>query len=110
MYNCKNSDRNPPDKRVSFFNFSSDAPLRKKWVEFVNRKNWNPVKNSKICSDHFRKDFINPRGPRLEEHAFPGCYRRDYVTNKSKEIFERVQFLVLYIGTIYALLWATTFF
>ena len=32
--------------------------LRKKWVQFVNRKNWFPTEHSGVCSAHFDPKFI----------------------------------------------------
>ena len=71
----QNSDRNPPDRKVIFFSFSSDNALLKKWIDFINLENWGPTKTLKICSDHFRKEFINSKGPRLEKYAYPGMIK-----------------------------------
>ena len=38
--------------------FPEDEKLRKKWIYFVNRKNWAPTKYSVACIDHFHDKFI----------------------------------------------------
>ena len=41
-------------KKPSFL-FPEDSELRKKWIYFVNRKDWFPTKYSVICIDHFEE-------------------------------------------------------
>lgn len=37
----------------------SEASLRNQWIAKIGRKNWNPSKHTKICSDHFnQEDFF----------------------------------------------------
>ena len=40
-----------PGKR--FYSFPKDEELRDRWTAAVSRKDWNPTKYTKICSDHF---------------------------------------------------------
>ena len=41
------------EKKISFFRFPKDAKKRKGWVTAVNRTNWAPNEESRICSAHF---------------------------------------------------------
>ena len=48
----------PPFTLHSFPNKSKDPELRAKWIKLINRKeptgkNWQPQKDSRICSEHF---------------------------------------------------------
>ena len=40
-------------KQLSFFQFPSDEIYRQIWKEKVRRLNWEPNKNSRLCSAHF---------------------------------------------------------
>ena len=45
--------------KVSSFKFPFHIlELNKKWIKFVNRKDWFPTQNSVICSCHFEDKFI----------------------------------------------------
>jgi len=54
--NCK-SGYNTGEKKLCF-HFPEDKELREKWVYFVNRKGWEPTKNSVICIGHFEKKYV----------------------------------------------------
>ena len=43
---------------LSFFSFSKDKRLKEEWVKFINRSDWAPKPNSKICSAHFSPHCI----------------------------------------------------
>ena len=45
-------------ERKPSFVFPDDEELRKKWIYFVNRKNWKPSKYSVIYADYFEEKFI----------------------------------------------------
>ncbi|XP_014278115.2 THAP domain-containing protein 1 isoform X2 [Halyomorpha halys] len=36
-----------------------DPELRTQWIKAINRKNWTPAPNSRICSDHFVPSDFN---------------------------------------------------
>ena len=42
----------------SVFYLPQDEEFKKKWIRFVNRKNWTPTKHSVICAEHFSDDLI----------------------------------------------------
>ena len=44
-------------KKPSFL-LPENTDLRKRWIYFVNPKDWIPTKNSVICINHFEDKFI----------------------------------------------------
>lgn len=40
------------------FSFPADEELRKRWIKFVNRKEWKPRESSVICIKHFDEKYI----------------------------------------------------
>ena len=49
---CNNSE-----KKISFHVFPLKKPsLLRSWLRNVNRKNFKPTKDSRICSEHFTED------------------------------------------------------
>lgn len=38
---------------VSFYRFPADLDRRARWIAAIKRKNWQPTKNSWVCSSHF---------------------------------------------------------
>ena len=65
----------PTGEKKQFFLFPKDEERRKKWIYFVNRKNWTPTKYSVVCIDHFHDKFIKHGKSRcklnLESHPVP---------------------------------------
>ena len=59
--NCYTGHLTGPRKAI--FSFPEDPDLRKRWIYFVNRKDWQPTKHSVICIDHFDEKYINPISP-----------------------------------------------
>ena len=45
------------EKKPSFL-FPEDEELSKKWIDFVNSKNWTPTKYYVLCIDYFHDKFI----------------------------------------------------
>ena len=39
------------------FSFPKDEDLRKRWIKFVNRKDWQPTSSSYICKKHFEPKY-----------------------------------------------------
>ena len=56
--------------------------LRKKWIKFVNRKNWFPTEHSGVCSAHFDPKFLK-HGVRMtliyDLHLIPTIYSNDAI-------------------------------
>ncbi|XP_049767899.1 uncharacterized protein LOC126101254 [Schistocerca cancellata] len=44
---------------ATFHSFPKDNALRRLWIKALRRKDWEPTKSSKICSDHFREADID---------------------------------------------------
>ena len=51
-------------KKASFY-FHEDQELKRKWIYFLNRKDWLPTAHSVICIDHFEEKFIE-RGKKCQ--------------------------------------------
>lgn len=45
------------EEKTTVFSFPKDEDLRKRWVKFVNRKDWNPTTSSFICIKHFESKY-----------------------------------------------------
>ena len=46
-------------EKVSVFHFPvKKSELNKKWIRFVNRKNWTPPRHSGIFAKHFEEKFL----------------------------------------------------
>ena len=41
----------------SLFSFPEEESLRKIWIKFVNRKDWEPTPSSFICIKHFEEKY-----------------------------------------------------
>lgn len=40
------------------FSFPKDVDLRKRWIKFVNRQDWEPTTSSYICKKHFEPKYF----------------------------------------------------
>lgn len=49
------SNRCIPGSRLSFYRFPTDPARKSLWITKINRKNWAPNDNSRVCSAHFIK-------------------------------------------------------
>lgn len=51
--------------------------LLAKWTSVIGRDNWNPTKQSHLCSDHFTpRDYTSPDSGDLKETAVPSKFKR----------------------------------
>ena len=56
---CKSGYYSQKRDPVSSFGFPFNKPyLLDQWIDFVNRLDWKPTKNSVICAKHFENKFI----------------------------------------------------
>ena len=73
---CRVNYTGGPKKSV--FYFPQDEELKRKWIRFVNRKDWIPSKHSVICVDHFADEFITIHNKKsllkLNISAVPSIY------------------------------------
>ena len=51
------SDYRTGQKKASF-HFSEPQELKRKWIYFMNRKDWLPTTSSVIRIDHFEEKFV----------------------------------------------------
>ena len=45
------------EERTTVFSFPKEESLRKIWIKFVNRKDWEPTPSSFICIKHFEEKY-----------------------------------------------------
>ena len=71
------------------FYFPKDEDIRKRWIKFVNRKDWLPTSLSYICKNHFepkyfRKGQNNKRYRLIKKlKPVPIIFNPSYVTQSS---------------------------
>ena len=51
-------------QKKASFHFHEDQELKRKWIYFVNRKDWLPMAHSVICINHFEEKCIK-RGKKI---------------------------------------------
>lgn len=62
---------------IRFLRFPKDPELRRKWVQAVKRKDWEPTKYSYLCSNHFAEPDFDRTSlcyVRLRENVFPTIF------------------------------------
>ena len=45
-------------QKKAWLYFHEDQELKRRWIYFVNRKDWSPTAHSVICIDHFEGKFV----------------------------------------------------
>ena len=45
------------EEKTTVFSFPKDKYLRKIWITYVNRKDWEPTNSSYICMNHFDNKY-----------------------------------------------------
>ena len=45
------------EERTTVFSFPKEQILRKRWIKFINRKNWEPTPSSFICMKYFEEIY-----------------------------------------------------
>ena len=45
------------EERTTVFSFPKEESLRKIWIKFLNRKDWEPRRSSCICIKHFEEKY-----------------------------------------------------
>ena len=59
---CKSGYKNHVPEGISFHKFPNNCLIRARWLRKLSRSNYQPTKNSRICSLHFYdSDFITQR-------------------------------------------------
>jgi hypothetical protein len=63
IWGCNNgSGREKPreDGRIRLLFLYKHTEAKKEWVERINRENFKPTENTRICDDHFTEDAYIP--------------------------------------------------
>uniref|UniRef100_A0A8C5CIY1 THAP-type domain-containing protein n=1 Tax=Gadus morhua TaxID=8049 RepID=A0A8C5CIY1_GADMO len=71
-FTCSNSSKF--NKGISFHSFPVDSALRAEWVRTIRRDDFNPTKNTRVCSRHFNATDIIVTASglrRLQKGTFP---------------------------------------
>ena len=55
MVNCRSNYAG--EEKSTVFSFPKEEHLRKIWIKFVNRKDWEPTNSSYICIKHFEDKY-----------------------------------------------------
>ena len=68
------------------FSFPKDEGIRKKWIKFVNGKDWLPTLSSHICKNHFESKYFRKGRNNKRYHLIkklkpvPTIFKLSYVT------------------------------
>ena len=69
VWGCNSDSKNNPKNKIHFFAFppssnASEKSRRKIWKDFCKRKKFEPGRNSRICSPHFKQeDYVPSHSP-----------------------------------------------
>ena len=75
MKNCVSCKNSSLTEGISLFHFPKI--LCKKWIDFVNKPNWNPKTSDRLCSAHFHEsDVCKSQRVRLKPNAVPSVDAR----------------------------------
>ena len=76
------------------FPFPKSLKLKEKWLIHVNRDNWKPNQNSRVCGKHFGDEAfcespVGSQGRKLKKrklrlYAFPSLHMRPIVVEKNE--------------------------
>ena len=89
MVNCCSNYTGEESKTV--FSFPKEEDLKKRWIKFVNRKDWEPTSSSYICIKYFEEKYHkkgkNSKRYRLAMNMkpFPTTLDPKPVINKNSE-------------------------
>ncbi|KAK4873143.1 hypothetical protein RN001_015172 [Aquatica leii] len=86
VYNCNSSHRRK-EQGISFHRFPIDPTKRHVWIFNINRKDWVPSKNDRLCSRHFEQRYIYQTNEkmRLLNNAVPTLFLPSTKQSQSKE-------------------------
>jgi len=73
-FGCNN--RGTKGKGLSFFSFPKDGQLRKAWIHYCRRWNFDPTSGHRLCSAHFTRDCFERDPFRMMELGFDGTFKR----------------------------------
>ena len=55
VVNCRSNYTG--EESTTVFSFRKEEELKKRWMTFVNRKDWEPTSSSYICTKHFEEKY-----------------------------------------------------
>ena len=61
---------------LSFFSFLKDGQLRKAWIHYCRRWNFDPTSGHRLCSTHFTRDCFERDPLRMMELGVDGTFKR----------------------------------
>uniref|UniRef100_A0A1B6LBM8 THAP-type domain-containing protein n=1 Tax=Graphocephala atropunctata TaxID=36148 RepID=A0A1B6LBM8_9HEMI len=73
-YKCVNRGKM---EGITYHRFPQDEKTRRKWINAINRNNWEPKNHSRICSSHFREADIDRTSlclVRIRDGAVPSIF------------------------------------
>ena len=77
------------EKANTVFPFPKDEDIRKRCIQFFNRKDWHPISSSYICESHFEPKYFRKGQNNKRYRLFkklkpvPSIYNPSYVTQSS---------------------------
>ncbi|CAB9538847.1 hypothetical protein BROOK1789B_157 [Bathymodiolus brooksi thiotrophic gill symbiont] len=73
-FGCNN--RGTKGNGLSFFSFPKDGQLRKAWIHYCRRWNFDPTSGHRLCSTHFTRDCFERDPLRMMELGVDGTFKR----------------------------------
>ena len=73
-FGCNN--RGTKGNGLSFFSFPKDDQLRKAWIHYCRRWNFDPTSGHRLCSTHFTRDCFERDPLRMMELGVDGTFKR----------------------------------
>ena len=73
-FGCNN--RETKGNGLSFFSFPKDGQLRKAWIHYCRRWNFDPTSGHRLCSTHFTRDCFERDPLRMMELGVDGTFKR----------------------------------
>ena len=73
-FGCNN--RGTKGNGLSFFSFPKDGQLRKAWIHYCGRWNFDPTSGHRLCSTHFTRDCFERDPLRMMKLGVDGTFKR----------------------------------
>ncbi|XP_014271233.1 uncharacterized protein [Halyomorpha halys] len=91
VYGCKNRKEVSNPSKLTFHRFTVNPELKDKWIKAIRRENWEPSKNTHICSEHFKEEDFDKTSPfrtYLKKNAVPSVFPEHPVFIKQEDPLE----------------------
>ena len=73
-FGCNN--RGTKGNGLSFCSFPKDGQMRKAWIHYCRRWNFDPTSGHRLCSTHFTRDCFERDPLRMMELGVDGTFKR----------------------------------